>query len=75
MLRNPWYLHKGVDRTRCFIRKNSVRELPRTADEVQDYVTHRELTACEACWLNFGFGVHGCEPAVTALSFALPEDE
>ena len=61
------YVYKGGDRATV--------EFSRDHNEVKHYLDARFITASEACWRLFEFGMHSQKPAVVKLQVHLPAQQ
>ncbi|XP_074356544.1 uncharacterized protein LOC141696284 [Apium graveolens] len=62
------YINKGPDRATAVI------EIVDERDEIKAYLGCRYISACEACWRIFQFGINYRYPAVERLPFHLPNE-
>ncbi|XP_074355163.1 uncharacterized protein LOC141693869 [Apium graveolens] len=62
------YINKGPDRATAVIETADER------DEIKAYLDCRYISACEACWRIFQFGINYRYPAVERLPFHLPNE-
>nr|KAJ0184525.1 hypothetical protein LSAT_V11C900487400 [Lactuca sativa] len=70
------YINKGPDRaTVAVVPTNNECENNDAVDEIAEYYDCRYLSACEASWRIFTYGVHCRYPYVVRLPFHLPNQQ
>nr|KAJ0218075.1 hypothetical protein LSAT_V11C300109890 [Lactuca sativa] len=70
------YINKGPDRaTVVIVPINNECENNDVVDEIAEYYICRYLSACEASWRIFKYGVHCRYPTVVRLHFHLPNQQ
>src|SRR5206468_658983 len=65
------YIYKGHDRASVSVES----EGPRVVNEVKEYLDARYVSAPEACWRIFEFGLHLTKPSVIRLPIHEPNKQ